>query len=300
MVTALVTATSSLVSRHAPRLSRHLVTSTAVAASALTPEPSPPRRARQVDHSKTLIRTAIILNRSPIITRAPTSFERAFFNYQERIRRAFHNPFPYDFYFKPGSILESKFTLEERERERRIFYRGFGADSKYAPKSKLTPEELEKFGTEDGTVMSRKHASDRKGDAKSLDRKGQRNLYLLLSQGEGSEATWRFPEGDLGEEEFLHEAAKRNMYAECGTNVDTWIVSPRPIGHYDVPSSTPPAGQKRGPKTVVFFLKAHIMSGQVHPTNATDFAWLTKEEIGERLQTDKQYWDGVKDMLSDF
>jgi hypothetical protein len=43
------------------------------------------------------------------------------------------------------------------------------------------------------------------------------------------------------------------------------------------------------------------MAGQVHPTTAGDFAWLTKEEIGERLQpSDLAYWDGVKDMLSDF
>ena len=48
-----------------------------------------------------------------------------------------------------------------------------------------------------------------------------------------------------------------------------------------------------------FFLKAHILAGQVRPDgkNVTDFAWLTKEEIETRV--DKDYWAGVRDMLSD-
>lgn len=42
------------------------------------------------------------------------------------------------------------------------------------------------------------------------------------------------------------------------------------------------------------------MAGQVRPDKekAKDFAWLTKQEI-EPLVT-KHYWEGVKDMLSDY
>ena len=50
----------------------------------------------------------------------------------------------------------------------------------------------------------------------------------------------------------------------------------------------------------IFFYKAHILAGQVRPEgkNVRDFAWLTKEEIETRV--DKDYWTGVRDMLSDF
>ena len=49
----------------------------------------------------------------------------------------------------------------------------------------------------------------------------------------------------------------------------------------------------------LFFYKAHILAGQIRPANgATDFVWLTKEEIKERVAP--EYWEGVKDMLSDF
>ena len=50
----------------------------------------------------------------------------------------------------------------------------------------------------------------------------------------------------------------------------------------------------------VFFYKAHIFAGQARPVEerVTDFAWLTKEEIESYV--DKEYWEGTKDMLSDF
>ena len=53
-------------------------------------------------------------------------------------------------------------------------------------------------------------------------------------------------------------------------------------------------------QTYVFFYKAHIITGQVQPDGKSvfDFAWLAKEEIESRV--DKSYWNGVKDMLSDF
>ena len=42
------------------------------------------------------------------------------------------------------------------------------------------------------------------------------------------------------------------------------------------------------------------MAGQVRVDGqrVKDFAWLTKEEIGERV--DKDYWEVVSDILSDF
>lgn len=50
----------------------------------------------------------------------------------------------------------------------------------------------------------------------------------------------------------------------------------------------------------VFFYKAHILAGQVQVDGKSvkDFAWLTKEEVGEKVE--KDYWHVVKDILSDF
>jgi len=152
------------------------------------------------------LHTAVILNRSPILTRSPTSFERAYYAYQARIQRALHNPFPHDFYFKPGSLLESKFNLAERKRDRKAFGPGFGADHPLAPGAGVTAQDLNKFGRdEDETPAPRIHASDTNGDVKSLDRKGQRNLYLLIQQKEDVGAVWKFPETAVVGNELLQE-----------------------------------------------------------------------------------------------
>jgi large subunit ribosomal protein L46 len=242
------------------------------------------------------LHTAVILNRSPILTRTPTSFERAYYAYQARIQRALHNPFPYEFYFKPGSLLESKFNLEERKRDRKAFGPGFGADHPLAPGFGVSAQDLKKFGRdEDETPAPRVHASDENDDQKSLDRKGQRNLYLLVKQK--TDAVWRFPESEVTTSgELLHESATRDLRGLCGEAMDTWIVSRKPIGLYEI---QPPTPLPDSPKTCVFFFKAHIMAGQVKPSmSVTDFAWLTKKEIEKRV--DEQYWVGVKNMLSDF
>jgi len=80
--------------------------------------------------------------------------------------------------------------------------------------------------------------------------------------------------------------------------MDCWVVSRNPIGVYkpvlgDLPAE--PQAEK-----ITFFFKAHIMAGQVKPDEKMiqDFAWLTKQEIETRLE--KDYWDGVKDILSDY
>ncbi|KAF5391772.1 hypothetical protein D9757_001689 [Collybiopsis confluens] len=252
-----------------------------------------------ISPKKPILFTSIVLNRAPIITRTPTPFERAYYAYQARLRRAIQNPFPYDFYFKQGSILETRFTLEERKRERLGFGPGFGIaddlDEEKAAANKAAVEQLAEQEGEGEEMMPRVHPSDEARDYKSLDRKGRRNLYLLL---QGIEGTWRFPQGDVKKGELLHRAAQRDLLLECGENMDTWIVSRNPIGHYKPPikaaSSDHPLSEE-----VTFFYKAHIMAGQVRPNSerVQDFAWLTKQEIETRVT--EHYWHGVKDILSD-
>ncbi|KAJ4488337.1 39S mitochondrial ribosomal protein L46-domain-containing protein [Lentinula aciculospora] len=239
--------------------------------------------------------TSIILNRAPILTPTPTPFERAYYAYQARLRRALSNPFPYDFYFKQGSILETRFTLEERKRERIAFGREFGVaddlDKEKAAANRAAVEQLAEQEGESEEMMSRVHPSDEARDYKSLDRKAKRNLYLLLQENVG---TWRFPQGNLTRGVLLHQAAQKGLLTECGEYMDTWIVSRNPIGHYRPPRKVPSQ-----PEEVAFFYKAHILAGQARPNPETvkDFAWVTKQEV--EIRVPEYYWNGVKDMLSD-
>jgi len=248
---------------------------------------------------RTEVTAAVVLNRAPILTRTPTLFERAYYAYQARIRRALHSPFPLDFYFKQGSLLESKFSSEERTRERRAFGPKFNLEDVTNEKSKAAVAQLAQQGEGLGTILPRLHETDVTRDTKSLDRNGRRNLYLLLLATTSNERAWRFPQGSIEKGELLHQAAQRDLYAECGENMDMWIVSRNPIGVYKkLPSSDFSSPEARAEK-ITFFFKGHIMAGQVKPNPNTiaDFAWLTKQEIKARVE--KDYWESVKDMLSE-
>ena len=149
------------------------------------------------------LHTAIILNRSPLITRTPTPFEKAFYAYQARIHRALRNPFPTEFYFKQGSPLETRFNIEERRRERKAFGAPFGLDPS---EERNEATELMEIAMKDEVDEStpRVHSADETNDLKNLNRRGQRNLYLLLKTQEHGKDVWRFPQGNVEKDEFLH------------------------------------------------------------------------------------------------
>lgn len=144
----------------------------------------------------------ILLNRAPITTRAPTKFEREFYKYQQRIQRALHNPFPSEFYFKQGSLLEAQFNQDEIRRERKAFGKDFVKDAE--DKSSLLLN-VETSGEEEEKPMPRWTRADEKGDVRKLERSGSRNLYLLVKGSSKDKYEWRFPKGYAETGEPLHE-----------------------------------------------------------------------------------------------
>ena len=155
------------------------------------------------------ISTAVVLNRSPILTRTPTLFEQAYYAYQARIRRSLHNPFPFDFYFKQGSLLETRFNIEERKRERLAYGPAFLAEESVSEEKKAADNAaVEQLSLQEGEgedLMPRIHPADVNSDVKSLDRRGKRNLYLLLLKSQDGKDIWRFPQGDVEKGQQLHQ-----------------------------------------------------------------------------------------------
>ena len=98
--------------------------------------------------------------------------------------------------------------------------------------------------------------------------------------------------------------------------MNTWIVGNHPIGHYISGDFLQPFSAKVQPNRLVststefeqeeyrekiFFMKGRIMAGQADLTKNeygdTDFQWLSKEEIEERVG--RNYWKDVRDMLTE-
>lgn len=186
--------------RSALQVVRSLATEVGAASSTLC-APTPPLSTTQptTTRSKPLLEASVIVNRSPTITCSPSRFEKTFFQYQSRIARALHNPFPYEFYFKQGSPLEAQFNIEERKRERQAFGRLTRATWD-TTEANLEAAELAK--EEVGKRATRFTEADKRKDLHSLDRRGERNLYLI-TKSEGG--LWSFPRAAIKKGEFLHQ-----------------------------------------------------------------------------------------------
>jgi len=186
--------------RSALRAVRSLATEVGAANSTLC-APTPPLSTTRptATRSKPLLEASVIVNRSPTITRSPSRFEKTFFQYQSRIARALHNPFPYEFYFKQGSPLEAQFNIEERKRERQAFGR-LTRTMWDATEANLEAAELAK--EEVGKRATRFTEADKRKDLHSLDRRGERNLYLVTKNEDG---LWSFPRAAIRKGEFLHQ-----------------------------------------------------------------------------------------------
>ncbi len=198
------------------------------------------------------LRVGHVVTRSPLLTRDPTPFEKAYFNYQNRLRKALSNPFPFEFYFKPGSLLSGRFKVEEQMRENWLLHRrGSDEDRRREREQDLNDAELMQ---ERMTAQPRVTDADFHRNPRSLNRLGSRTLYLLLKE-EGS-SDYSFPESNVPQGLLLHQvsrpcscryllifpqAAKKGIHDECGPNVDTWVVGKVPVGFYERDGGGQPA-----------------------------------------------------------
>lgn len=149
-------------------------------------------------------------------------------------------------------------------------------------------------------LVDRESEADRTGDVKSLERRADRTLYLLLKK-KRSDHAWQFPQGGVEADESLVEAAKRELLEETGPNVDVWPVGRVPAGAFSYPF--PATHKKKFPEfdsARVFFMPMRMIRGQAVPNQKegiVDFAWLTKEEIKDKVS--EEYWQAVEPILSD-
>ncbi|GAA5947691.1 hypothetical protein JCM3765_001037 [Sporobolomyces pararoseus] len=235
---------------------------------------------------------AALLSRPPLVLPSLSPFERSYYAYQRKIHRALSKPLETStgWFFKKGSTAEKSFVQFDKKVEKEN-----GNEDDMRP-FEMAREEVE--GASE--VMAKETAADKSGDVKSLERKADRTVYLLLKK-KRSQHAWQFPQGGVEGDESLVEAARRELAEETGPNMDVWTVGRVPAGAYSY--AFPAEHVKRNPgndSARVFFMPMRVVRGQAVPNQKEgliDFAWLTKEEIKEKV--DEKYWQAVEPMLSD-
>ncbi|KAI0400842.1 39S mitochondrial ribosomal protein L46-domain-containing protein [Xylaria palmicola] len=287
--------------------------------------PHPPVTAsRRADYR---IRSGVILTRAPLVTRALTPFENAFFFYQKRLNERLVLPFRHTFYFKQDTAADLDWRIKFDERGKiaakelgRYYAQGRNAwNDELLVGSTLSSEErvreillkdAELRVTEDGEEappdeivpverpMDRITEADKTNDIRRLDRALDRTLYLIVQRTDGQ---WQFPTEDAPTDEHLHETAARALKLAAGVNMNTWMVGRVPVAHLvrqpELNEDT--SLKQRGEK--VFFHKGRIMAGQAdlkdNKMGLKDFNWLTKEEL--RAKLDRDYFRAVRNMMGD-
>ncbi|KAI8322202.1 hypothetical protein GQ54DRAFT_297532 [Martensiomyces pterosporus] len=230
------------------------------------------------------LRAGVLLQRDPIVLQQTKGFEAASDEYFQWLEYLSAEAFPRDFYLKKGSSAEAKWVEIEDERAAKWYF-----DPESRPKTKslkkapVSEEDSTGEGSKRIEVQPRETEADKAGDVKSLERKLDRTLYLLVKDKSGS---WVLPQGEIEGDELLHEAARRNLKAICGGKMSTWFVGRGPVGHHKAEDHTS------------FYIKAHILAGQASPQKslASDFKWATREEVESSVSA--EYWQSVKDMLT--
>ncbi|TRX94757.1 hypothetical protein FHL15_004218 [Xylaria flabelliformis] len=179
------------------------------------------------------IKSGVILTRAPLITRALTPFENAFFFYQKRLNERLVLPFRHTFYFKKDTASDLDWRIKFEERGKiaakelgRYYAQGRNAwNDELLVGSTLSNEErvreillkdAELRVTEDGEKappdeivpverpMDRITEADKTKDIRRLDRALDRTLYLVVQRSDGQ---WQFPTEDVPTDEHLHEVS---------------------------------------------------------------------------------------------
>lgn len=148
-------------------------------------------------------------------------------------------------------------------------------------------EELAQFQFSD-----RRTEADRTKDTRSLDRKLEETLVLLVRQQIGTEQLLLLPQGVRHEGETLRQTAERVLRERCGDQIEAIVYGNAPCGFYKY--KYPKAARSESIGAKVFFYRAGYRSGSVHVSGAEakkgnkepqqqPFEWLDRSELLGRV-----------------
>ena len=137
-------------------------------------------------------------------------------------------------------------------------------------------EELKKF-----EFAPRTTEADEKGDTKSLDRKLEQSLILLVEQTIGNKKIKLLPQGLRNEGETLRDTAERVIRERCGDGLAVQVYGNAPVGFYKY--KYPGEQRKSAVGAKVFFFRAAVQDQKAENKIPSDYEWLTKTEIAKSL-----------------
>ena len=176
---------------------------------------------------------------------------------------------------RPPVVTPEPTVLESKQR---YFDRKYEGSHKVYPSSLTSAEEgpdqqraRQRMEAIIENEASREGEGDRTGDERSLDRRLAQRLYLLVRQS--PDGPWHFPQRAwAGPSERARDGLQAAIADACGESLGVHQMGNAPLGHMEVADDT------------LFLWRFQHVSGDVDAEESgVDYAWLTKEELAERL-----------------
>ena len=183
----------------------------------------------------------MIVERLPVVTPEPEAWEVEYRSWSEERRAKFLRELPNDLVDPKGEFEE----LVDPE------------ESRFTPASRETP-------------------ADVSGDARTLERKLDQFLFLVVR--DAATNAWGFPRLVNPEDgaTTMRATAKAAMDACVGDSIETFLVGNAPAGHWPE-QPTPGAGGDPKEGGTNFYHRAQWLEGDLRLTEKySDFKWLTK------------------------
>lgn len=232
--------------------------------------------------------SAVCLERFPVITQEMNPLEKKFSQLLQTMEHEKSHLSDHEL-----RHLEDLKIAEKRKQE--------NVDDSEIDVNLLTAVEAQDFWEDEREAFqpaSRLTEADTKNDLRSIERRLDRKLLLVVKQKLGNSNPWMMPMVPRMEGESMRQAAERALATICGNELNAVFMGNAPCGFYKYrfPKLKPASDDFVGAK--VFFFKAQLQEGLlVKSTNISDFCWLTKEELVDHLVP--KYNAAVQDFLLD-
>lgn len=136
-------------------------------------------------------------------------------------------------------------------------------------------EEVKQF-----TPSPRITDADKANDRRSVNRKLDQKLHLVVKQKLGGTEPWLFPMALHQEGQTMREAAEAALLMRCGDKIHAPVFGNAPIGFYKYkfPKNVDMPNGSIGAK--LFFYKAQFQNGEISKGQSVcDYLWLTSAEM---------------------
>ncbi|CAH0559513.1 unnamed protein product [Brassicogethes aeneus] len=228
--------------------------------------------------------TAVCLERKPVITQELNEIQK---EYEELLAEV-----EFERSLKSDHELQHELELKQIEALKKGDSDDLDVNLKQTAQDfvDLCVEELTQF--KKGSKITQ---DDKKNNDKSLNRKLDKHLVLLVNQKLGDQKHYLLPQGKREEGETLRQAADRVLKQCCGPNVKTQIYGNAPSGFYKYKYPKQIRNEKAvGAKVFIYF--ARHLEGQL-PDKGVDYKWLDRQEMDKILPA--EYKKSVGQLLID-